>query len=499
MPKSSYDVVIVGTDLPALIFGALAAKKGYRVLVLGHGGKDNVYEVEGFHFLRRPQLMFGFQDSTPVREVFRELALAPEMRNLPRPMLPTASIVLPDARIEFTHVKEVLDAEIGREFPTGGATLQTFLSSIADAEQALEPLLKENPVLPPGTIREYFGYRRHAKALQHLARSGDEDALAPLAADPRMRAMFAAPMSFLSGLSAPWRFPLPSVRLVNHLMRGLFHVEWGVDALKSLLLERIRSNSGDVRISDQVDMLVVRGGRVREVEIRSRDEEIGVGLLAAGTDLGTLLDLVPERQAKTRFRAKVARVLPSHAMVTINIGARRQLVPEGMAQTAFLIRDPSAPMEGSNALMVSVDPAMEPADNLDPERVTVAVSALLPYARYADGPGSVEAFSQEVLGALRVLLPFVDDHMKVLSTAAIASDPKTGQPVLDPAGMLPIYDAVVPRSLDLLSWPCRTAYRNILFLGEASCGALGFEGGFLAAYRAFTLLRNLIPLKVGVS
>ncbi|HOI09157.1 MAG TPA: hypothetical protein PK313_01655, partial [Myxococcota bacterium] len=154
MLKGTYDVVIAGTDLPALVFGALAAKKGYRVLVLGHGGKENAYEVDGYRFVRRPNLLCGFSDSNPIREVFRELALAPEMRNLPRPMTPSCHVVLPDARVELTHIRDILDREIEREYAGRLPAFRDFTDRLVEVEKALEPLLRDTPTLPPGTIKE---------------------------------------------------------------------------------------------------------------------------------------------------------------------------------------------------------------------------------------------------------------------------------------------------------------------------------------------------------
>ncbi len=498
MLRSSYDVVIVGTDLPALVFGAMAAKKGYRVLVLGHGGKDNIYDFEGFHFVRRPHLLFGFADSNPLREVFRELALAPEMRNLPRPMAPTASLVLPDARVEITHMKGILEEEVGREFPGRIDAFREFVRRIGDVEKVLEPILRDTPTLPPGTIREFFAYRGYRKELAGLLADPATDALAPLGDDPRLRAFFAAPLALMSGVAEPWRCPLPFVRLSNHLLRSLHYVEWGLDALKNLFLDRIRNNSGDVRPADSVDMLVVRRGRVREVEILAREEAIGVGMLVVGTDLGPVLDLVPVGAAKKRYRAKVEKCRPSHLMVTVNVGARRAVLPEGMAQTAFVVGDPAKPLEGGNLLVVQSDPAMPPSDALDPEKTTIAVAGLLPADRFDGKPATLAAFGRELLSGLKPLLPFLDQHLVATSVSSVGIHPKSGDPIVDRAGLVPVYPNVLPRSLDLATWPVRTAYGNILHLGDGTAGPLGFEGSFVAAFEAFALLKKKIPLKSGV-
>ena len=495
MLRSSYDVVIVGTDLPGLVFGALAAKKGYRVLVLGHGGKENVYVIEGHHFVRRPHLLFGFADSNPIREVFRELALAPEMRNLPRPLSPNCSVILPDSRIEITHMKGIFEEEIAREFPGQLASFRDFASRLPDVESHMEPILAERPILPPASFREILDFRRHAKTIAPLATAVGSDGLAPFGDDPRMRAFLSAPIAAMSGLSSPWLHPLPFVRLMNHLMRGLFFVEWGFDALKNLFLERIKNNSGDVRLNDHVDMLVLKRSRVNEVEVRARDEAIGVGVLVIGSRLSDALDLIPEPQAKRRYRARVEKVTPSHYMTTLNVGANREVIPEGMAKTGFVVANPGRPLEGSNYLVVQTDPAMEPLEGLDPARATISVSAFMPADRLDGKASTIERLNNEMLESLRGALPFLDRHRTVISSAALTTHPKTGKPIIDMAGLQPIYDAPMARSLDMVTWPVRTAYKNVLFLGDDSAGPLGFEGAFVSAFMAFDVLKKLFQLK----
>jgi hypothetical protein len=104
-----------------------------------------------------------------------------------------------------------------------------------------------------------------------------------------------------------------------------------------------------------------------------------------------------------------------------------------------------------------------------------------------------------MLEASRVVLPFLDLHMTAMHMPAIGSDPKTGEPVVDPAGLVPLYGPPVPRGLDMLSWPLRTGYKNVMFLGDAVSGPLGFEGSFVTAFMGFGLLRKAIELKSTIS
>lgn len=495
MPKSSYDVVIVGMDLPALIFGAIAAKRGYRVLVIGHGAKENIYEVEGHHFVRRPEILYGFSDSNPIKEVFRELALNPEMRNLPKPLSPSCHIVLPEARVEVTHLKGVLEEEIAREFGHKVNIWREFISGLPEGEKGLEKCLKDFPILPPHGIREFFIYRRYRKFVAQLLAPELKDALYPLDGDSRIRHVLAAPVKAMSMISEPWRFPLPFTRLANQVLRGFSLVEWGSDAIKSLLVKRIQSNSGDVRPKDWVDSIIVKRGKIREIELRTHEESIGVEVLVAGTDLCSILDLIPPNSAKKRYRAKVEKRIPSEYLVTVNIAARSSLIPEGMARYAFVINRPEKPLVGDNYIIIQVDPAMPPEEQKNPEWSVLAVSGFMPSELFDGTVSSVEGFAEKVVNQLKQFMPFLDLHAQYLSVSSIMSDPRSGRKIVDPAGLVKIYKDVMPRSLDLALWPVRTAYKNLLYLGDSISGTLGFEGAFFFAFQAVSILKKLVEKK----
>jgi len=495
MVKGTYDVVIAGTDLPAVIFGALAAKKGYRVLVLGHGSDKNVYEVNGYLFVRRSCSLFGLSDSAPIRNVFKELALSSEINNLLQHVSPACQVILPDARVDVSLQREVFTREIEREFPGQFKTLESIFGEFEDVERLLEPVLATAPVLPPGSIREWFAYRNSNKALSSLLSKTGTDALEPLSAYPRLRSFLAGPTSAMSRLAEPWKAPIPFVRLISHMRSGPVFVEWGEDTLKKLFLARINDNSGDVRGADSVDTLVVKRGRVQEVEILNRAESIGVGMMVCGDDLHSFLPLIPQRQAKRRYHAKIEAKTPSHYGITLNLGMRRSGLPEGLAHMAHIISDPTKPMHGSNLLTIRIDPAMPPIEGQDPSKVTLSVTALMPANRFNGQAAPIQEFADEMLVQLKRLLPFLDEHLEVADVSSIKLDEKTGLPVLERTGLIEIYPEIENRSIDLMTWPVRTAYKNMLNLANYTAGPLGFEGAFVAAQVAFSILSRQFELK----
>ncbi|MCK9461932.1 MAG: phytoene dehydrogenase, partial [Proteobacteria bacterium] len=71
MTGSYYDVVVMGMELGPLAAGALLARRGFRVLVLGGGAPFDRYSCYGYRFSRRPFLLTAAH-SQAIRRVFEE-------------------------------------------------------------------------------------------------------------------------------------------------------------------------------------------------------------------------------------------------------------------------------------------------------------------------------------------------------------------------------------------------------------------------------------------
>ena len=72
-----YDVVVIGMELGPLAAGALLAKRGFRVLIVGQDAPKDHYECLGYTFNRRPFMLNAF-DSPATRRVLGELGIGLE-------------------------------------------------------------------------------------------------------------------------------------------------------------------------------------------------------------------------------------------------------------------------------------------------------------------------------------------------------------------------------------------------------------------------------------
>ena len=157
-----YHVIIAGTDLPGLILGALCAKRGYRVAVLGHGGHPVVYEHAGHVMCRRVPVFYGL-GSPAVRRVFEQLSMALELRNMPRQLEPGFQVVLPTGRMDMTADEQRLRAEFEREMPGETGRIGAFYRRVAEIDARVEEVLELGLRLPPQGLRARRFSRHHQR------------------------------------------------------------------------------------------------------------------------------------------------------------------------------------------------------------------------------------------------------------------------------------------------------------------------------------------------
>src|SRR5690606_30292018 len=96
-----YDVVVLGTELGALVSAALLARRSWRVLVLGQGHRPPTYEHDGLTLARRP-FTFLAASSPSWGRVLVELAQSQTFRRRLEALDPMFQVLGPDLRLSLT-------------------------------------------------------------------------------------------------------------------------------------------------------------------------------------------------------------------------------------------------------------------------------------------------------------------------------------------------------------------------------------------------------------
>lgn len=494
-PASSFDVIVIGAELAPLLAGALLAKRGFRVLVLGQDEAPPTYSpVEGLVLPRAP---FNFLPaSSPVaRRVLAELALHQAFRRRATSLDPAFSVCMPRHRFELAQEQRALEREIEREFPEIKRPIEELLRELEQRDASLDAVLERDLVWPPET---FFERRDAARAIaqQPFGKNGDLlDPLAELPDEHPFRLVVELPVRFAEGMDPDHKSGLRTTRLFSAWRRGGAVLDGGYAALSSMLLESIRTHSGEVREREKIDAVIVRRGAASGVRLLASGEEIGATTILSGVPLASLLRLVPDRAPFEELFERLGEPVIRYYRYTLNLVVRAHAVPAGMPRDTFFVRDPSRPLSDANALRIQVDPP-------DAEgRRVICVEALAPRRGVEDLPDYVETLRERVCAALGDLVPFLGDGLLYMDS------PHDGRGVQDvtqgrvlaapepwtrgPATMTPVWGFPVSTGLGVCALPVRTPIRRLLLASAQIAPGLGLEGLFVAAWGAARLVGRI--------
>src|SRR3954471_1001942 len=144
MDTNFYDVVVCGSELTGLLAAALLARRGFRVLLLGHDADRPSFEAGGFTLSRAPALLPPLE-SQPVARVLTELNCVQIIRRRAPPLSPGFQVVMPRHRFDVLPDRDPdrprFRRELEREFPGDAETIAAGLGRVAAVSQLLDPLL----------------------------------------------------------------------------------------------------------------------------------------------------------------------------------------------------------------------------------------------------------------------------------------------------------------------------------------------------------------------
>ncbi|MBM4387406.1 MAG: hypothetical protein FJ088_06670 [Deltaproteobacteria bacterium] len=216
-------------------------------------------------------------------------------------------------------------------------------------------------------------------------------------------------------------------------------------------------------------------------------------MIVCGTGAGKFLGLIPPGNEKRKFSRKILDRKPTHYNILINVVVNRGVIPEGMADYAFMVFDPEKTLENENLLMVSVDNAMEPNQNRN--RAVLTISSFLRADSQYLKSGKLIDYFKIIFQCIENYMPFFENEMILYDSPSLRYDDKEKRWELDRESLQPVYDRTTKRTMGMTELSIKTAYKNILYLGsEVFCG-LGFEGAFLAAMMALNITEKRLKLK----
>ena len=271
MDTNFYDVVVCGGEVAGLVAASLLARRGFRVLVLGHEGERATFEAGGVTLSRAPALLPPL-DEPPTARVLKELDCVALVKRRAPGIRPAFRVVLPGQQIDFPVEPAALTRELLRGFGPAAATVAAAIERLdAHGTDASNPLLASAITLPPSGFWE----RREVARFESLLPKRGHNPFAPLPAEHPFRTMAATPAAANASLIPHEIGPVTEARALALARQGQHVLEGGLAGLQELLLGRIETFGGDRRERLTPVAVVTRRGRAVGIRVQPRDETIG--------------------------------------------------------------------------------------------------------------------------------------------------------------------------------------------------------------------------------
>ncbi|HSK03621.1 MAG TPA: hypothetical protein VK932_20355 [Kofleriaceae bacterium] len=475
MPSNTYELVVLGDDLAALVCATLCQRRGMRTLVLGDD-RPARYQL-GPHKLPVEPATWPVVQGSAAERVLRELHAEMAMRRKLREPRIAAQLVAPDLRIDIggDRLGGELERELGKE--AGAAWLARWEAS-REVARRLEPMLTSEHAFPGVGFFERRELAKLAEPLAHDAAAWWTEAQG----GPGSNLWKQLAALALRHPAAP---PAAIARAIDAWRTGPAALRGDGDAIRELLIEKLTTAGGELR-AGRVSELGVSWGKIASITLASGDE-IGTGQVVASRPPGELAELLGKKAPK-RLHELADSVAIVGYRYALNVVLDEAGLPEHMAPTVAVIADPSAEPVGDAAFSIHV------GETDDTGRVIVTVAAVLS----ADGPQGAEQLAPRC-AALRAglwkrlgdVMPFFERHLVLAHSPFEATPPQApgGRGSYDvpralPLSMAPIWKGALPQTAELGALPYMTGLKNLTLTGEQVLPSLGVEGALASGWSA---------------
>jgi phytoene dehydrogenase-like protein len=475
VPSNTYELVVLGDDLAALVCAALCARRGLRTLVLGD--ERPVRYTLGPHRLPVEPVAWPAVPGAASERVLRELHAELAMRRKLREPRIAAQLVAPQLRIDIggDRLAGELERELGGE--AGAAWLARWEAS-GELARRLDPMLSSEHAFPGVGFFERRELAKLTELLAHDAAAWWSEAVA---------APGSALWRHLAAIAQ--RHPAPpaaaAVRAIDAWRTGPGSLRGDGDALRELLVEKLTTAGGEVR-AGRVTALGMSWGKVASLTLASGDE-IGAQQVVASRPPAELAELLGKKAPRRLYELAAGAQIVGYRYA-LNLVLDEAGLPEHMAPVVAVITDPDADPVGAAAFSIHV------GETDDTGRVIVAVAAVLPAADGGDSspaPERVAALRGALWERLGDVMPFFERHLVLAHSPFEATAPQVpgGRGSYDvprgiPLAMAPVWRGALAQTAELGAVPYTTGIKNLTLTGEQVLPSLGVEGALASGWSA---------------
>ena len=475
MPSNSYDLVVLGDDLAALVCATLCARRGMRTLILGDD-RPARYNL-GPHKLPLEPVVWPVGAGSPADRVLKELHGELALRRKFREPRIAAQVVAPDFRVDLGGDR--IGSELAREL---GATSEAALARWqrgSEVARLFDPILSSELAFPGVGFFERPKVAKLAEQLGEAAGAWWTD----VETDPNVAIWRGIAAIALRHPSPP---PAAIARALDAWYSGPPALRGDGDAIRELLVEKLTTAGGEVRSGTVAEANVSWGGKISSLTLANGDE-LGSGQVVASRSPQQLIDLLGKKAPK-----RLSELAESMSIVgyryTLNIVLDEAGLPEHMAPTVAVISALDKPPVGDVAFSVHLGEAD------DAGRVIATLAAILPSDGAVDADRLVAKCMALRAGLWRRLgdvMPFFERHL-VLAHSPFESTPPHvpgGRGSYDvprnlPLPMTPVWKGRLAATADTGALPYVTGLKNLTLTGDQILPVLGIEGALVAGWSA---------------
>ncbi len=480
--KEHFDVIVVGADLAPLLAASLLCKRGFRVLVVGAGERsaDPVPAVT------------GELESPVARRILSELGITQIVKRKEQPVDPLFQIVTPRCRVSVPADPQRFLSEFAREVPREKEAARMFYADLEDALASIDGVLDSGASLPPRGFIERQRVRR-LLASTPFGQDGLGGRLLDALADaPVLRSCVSTHVVPLSRMDRRQIAPVHAALIHGRAVRRQVALEGGLRALSEILLHRITTSRGEAKLSDRLEEVVVRAGRVSHVKLADQESATGCDFLVAGIQMSSIAPLL--RQDGRRVgQSPVQGSDPDTTayLATLRLLLRDGVFPEPMARLVHVLFDEGRPPIEANLAVLERGTAEGGQPGL-------WVSFLVDGERTRRDPRTVDEVASAVRRRLDRVVPFIEDAVQDVRGPLDDVRPEEGEQ--EPERVLARHLEPVYRSADPGPWgACGLGYasriRNLIVCSRQVLPGLGPEGPWMAAWGAAGLIASRDPGK----
>lgn len=428
-------IVVIGAGVGGLTTAAALARAGLSVTVLeAHvypGGCAGTFYHQGYRFDAGATLAGGFYPGGPMDLVAQAVGIDAWPAHSSEPAM---TVHLPNGQAVTRWGDERRWDAYRAAFGDGAISFWQWQERTADA---LWDLALRRPTWPPQTLPEMghlagVGLGWLAAAPQrHLQPSLLADAFRPVAAHLRqapevLRLFVDAQLLIAAQTTSRYANALYGASALDLPRRGVVHLTGGIGAIATTLAEAVRANGGQVLYRQQVDKIVMAGGRPVAVRTK-RGGDFPADLVVANLPPWNIAQLLGD-EAPARLRSLPPQPKDGWGAFMVYIGLDETAIPPDFPlHHQVIVREP---MGEGNTAFLSLSPAWDKGRAPAGQRVlTISThTALAPWWQLREGDQATYAahkalYCDQLIDAATRVFP----RLREASKFTIAGTPVTFQ------------------------------------------------------------------------